>query len=155
MKQVKIKSKYNIKFNLSEVISYDKPSVDKNKNEVPIDTDLSKWKVSYYTDAQYIKGIVETTTMGNVKFHNQHNKASFSEKGELQLERRSGDEINTDVIMGYFEYTRSVRAIDRIAFNEFPNYPDKSKKMIYKNVLTLIEQKLDQEKFESFKKSKH
>ncbi len=41
------------------------------------------------------------------------------------------------------------------------NYPvvfgrgSESKKMIYKNVLTLIEQKLDQEKFESFKKSKH
>jgi len=152
MKQPAVKSTYNIKFKLIEVITHKLHNDEHKINEVAVNTDINKWKVTYYSDGQYIKGIVETSTIDNVKFENRENIMSFSESGELQLLRRSGDDVLTNVIMGYFEYTRSINSIEKVLFNEFHNFSEKSEKAIYKNIVTLIEKKIDQERFEAFKK---
>jgi hypothetical protein len=155
MKNIIVKNKHNIKFNLKEVITHNEYAHDKSEYEIPVETDIEKWEVEYFSNGQVIKGIVKTTTLNDVKIENKHNILAFSETGELLTRKREGEEALTNNILGYFEYVRSINTIEDVAFNRFLNFTAKAKNKIYKNIVTLIEKKIDQERFEAYKKSKN
>lgn len=97
-----------IKFKGENFIHYKPPeNYSKKSFTVPFDTDLENWKVEVFSDPNYIKGIHLTKTLNGEIVTHYGRKWKLEENGEIVREELTDSEIESDDIIGYFEYTRS------------------------------------------------
>ncbi len=141
-----------IKFKGENFVQYKPPeSYSKESFIVPFDTDLENWKVEIFSNPNYIRGILLTKTLNNEIVTHHGRKWKLEENGEIVREELTDSEIESDDIIGYFEYTRSNTTVEGFGCQLSFHLNKKQSKALERNIEKIVNKKLQEEAFERFK----